>query len=68
MKVSWQVTARRNDAYMKAHPYVVEQDKPEFERGYYALPEICGAPRKREFAMPRSREAKSSKKAKQLCL
>ncbi len=45
MKVSWQVTARRNDAYMKAHPYVVEQDKPEFERGYYTLPEIYGAPK-----------------------
>ena len=45
MKVSWQVTARRNDAYMKAHPYVVEQDKPEFERGYYTLPELYGAPK-----------------------
>jgi hypothetical protein len=33
MKVSWQVTARRNDACMKAHPYVVERDKPERERG-----------------------------------
>jgi trimeric autotransporter adhesin len=45
MKVSWQLTARRNDAYMKAHPYVVEQDKPEFERGYYTLPELYGAPK-----------------------
>jgi hypothetical protein len=35
MKVSWQVTARRNDAYMKAHRHVAEQDKPERERGYY---------------------------------
>ncbi|HWY55258.1 MAG TPA: hypothetical protein VNZ03_12390 [Terriglobales bacterium] len=45
MKVSWQVTARRNDAYMKAHPYVVEQDKPERERGYYIDPELYGAPK-----------------------
>jgi hypothetical protein len=45
MKVSWQVTARRNDAYMKAHPYVVEQDKPEHERGYYIDPELYGAPK-----------------------
>jgi hypothetical protein len=45
MKVSWQVTARRNDAYMKAHPYVVEQDKPERERGYYTDPELYGAPK-----------------------
>jgi hypothetical protein len=44
MKVSWQVTARRNDAYMKAHPYVVEQDKPERERGYYTDPDLYGAP------------------------
>jgi trimeric autotransporter adhesin len=44
MKVSWQVTARRNDAYMKAHPYVVEQDKPERQRGYYTDPELYGAP------------------------
>jgi len=35
----------RNDAYMKAHPYVVEQDKPDFECGYYTLPEIYGAPK-----------------------
>jgi hypothetical protein len=45
MKVSWQVTARRNDAYMKAHPYVVEQEKPERERGYYTDPSLYGAPK-----------------------
>jgi hypothetical protein len=45
MKVSWQVTARRNDAYMKAHPYIVEPDKPEWERGYYIHPELFGAPK-----------------------
>jgi len=45
MKVSWQVTARRNDPYMRAHPYVVEQDKPERERGYYTDPELYGAPK-----------------------
>jgi len=45
MKVSWQVTARRNDPYMRAHPYVVEQEKPERERGYYTFPELYGAPK-----------------------
>jgi hypothetical protein len=49
MKVSWQVTARRNDAYMKAHPYVVEKDKPEGERGYYTDPELYGAPKEQGF-------------------
>ena len=43
MKVSWQVTARRNDAYMKAHPFVVEKDKPENTRGYYTDPSLYGA-------------------------
>jgi hypothetical protein len=45
MKVSWQVTARRNDPYMRAHPYVVEKDKPEGERGYYTDPSLYGAPK-----------------------
>jgi hypothetical protein len=45
MKVSWQVTARRNDAYMRAHPFVVERDKSERERGRYSNPELYGAPR-----------------------
>ena len=44
MRVSWQVTARRNDAYMKAHPFVVESDKPTGERGYYSDPALYGAP------------------------
>lgn len=44
MKVSWQVTARRNDLYMRAHPFVVEKDKSERERGRYSNPELYGAP------------------------
>ena len=44
-KVSWQVTARRNDPYMRAHPYVVEKDKPQAERGYYTDPSLYGAPK-----------------------
>jgi hypothetical protein len=35
MKVSWQVTCQRNDAHMKAHPFVAETDKPASERGHY---------------------------------
>jgi hypothetical protein len=33
VKVSWQITAVRQDSYAKAHPLVVEQQKPESERG-----------------------------------
>jgi hypothetical protein len=44
-EVSWQVTARRNDAYMKAHPFIVEKDKPDNKRGYYTDPSLYGAPK-----------------------
>jgi hypothetical protein len=44
MEVSWQVTSLRNDPYMKAHPMVVEEDKPAAEIGYYRHPELYGQP------------------------
>jgi hypothetical protein len=34
VEVSWQITAVRQDAYAKTHPLVVEQEKPERERGF----------------------------------
>ena len=43
VKVSWQITAVRQDAYAKAHPLVVEQVKDERERGHYIHPELYGA-------------------------
>jgi hypothetical protein len=47
MKVSWQVTGVRQDAYAKAHPLEVEVDKPESERGYYIHPELYGQPKEK---------------------
>jgi hypothetical protein len=44
VEVSWQVTGIRQDAYAKAHPLVVEEDKPVAERGYYLHPEVFGQP------------------------
>jgi len=44
MKVSWQVTAVRHDAYAKAHPLVVEVKKSDAERGHYLHPDAYGAP------------------------
>ncbi|HPS77186.1 MAG TPA: hypothetical protein PLS53_03420, partial [Thermoanaerobaculaceae bacterium] len=44
VKVSWLVTTLRNDAWMKAHPFQVEQDKPSSERGTLLAPELNGAP------------------------
>jgi hypothetical protein len=38
MKVSWQVTGIRQDAWANAHRIPVEEDKPEDERGTYLSP------------------------------
>ena len=44
VKVSWQVTGVRQDAYAKAHPLVVERAKDDHERGFYLHPELFGQP------------------------
>lgn len=44
MEVSWQLTAVRNDLWMRAHPFQAEQDKQPPERGFYLAPELYGAP------------------------
>jgi hypothetical protein len=41
-RVSWQVTGVRQDAWAKAHEFVIEEDKPEDERGHYLSPEAFG--------------------------
>ena len=43
MKVSWQVTGVRQDAFARANPLQVEVEKPVNERGYYIHPELYGA-------------------------
>ena len=44
VKVSWQVTGIRNDAYAQANPMQVEVTKPAAERGTYLAPEVFGQP------------------------
>jgi hypothetical protein len=44
MKVCWQVTGSRKDAWASANPFVVEQEKPEEERGLYLQPGLYDAP------------------------
>jgi hypothetical protein len=44
VKVSWQVTGIRQDAWANAHRIPIEQEKPELERGTYLHPELFGAP------------------------
>ncbi len=48
VKVSWQITAVRQDAYAKANPLVVEPPKPAGERGFYQNPELFGQPAEKQ--------------------
>jgi hypothetical protein len=48
VKVSWQITAVRQDAYAKANPLVVEELKLARERGYYMHPELYGQPAEKQ--------------------
>jgi hypothetical protein len=42
LKVSWQVTGVRHDAYARAHPVVPEVEKRPEERGFFLHPEELG--------------------------
>jgi hypothetical protein len=44
VKVSWQVTGIRQDAYANANRIPVDEDKPAEERGLYLHPEVFGQP------------------------
>ena len=44
VKVSWQVTGIRRDAYANSNRIPVEEEKPADERGYYLHPEAFGQP------------------------
>ncbi len=44
MKVSWQVTGTRHDAWANAHRIPVEEDKRGAEQGSYLHPELFGQP------------------------
>ncbi len=43
VKVSWQVTGIRHDAYANAHRIPVEEEKPADEQGTYLHPDLFGA-------------------------
>lgn len=56
MKVSWQVTGVRHDAYAKANPLVVDREKNARERGYYIQPELYGQPEEKGIEWVRNPE------------
>jgi hypothetical protein len=56
VKVSWQVTGVRQDAYAKAHPLVVEQEKDATTKGFYIHPDLYGAPQEKQIEWVRHPE------------
>jgi len=62
VKVSWQVTGIRQDAYANSNRIPVEENKPLAEHGYYLHPEVFGKPADRSIANAGKAEpAKDSK-------
>src|SRR5271157_1834221 len=53
VKVSWQVTGVRQDAWANAHRIPVEVEKNAQERGYYIHPELYGASEQQSIAWAR---------------
>lgn len=62
MKVCWQVTGVRQDAWAQAHPVVVEQSKAAHEQGLYLHPELYGQPSEKNVMT--ARYAKKMKQPK----
>ncbi len=56
LKVSWQVTGIRKDAYANAHRIPVEEEKLPVERGYYLHPELYGQPDEKSIQWARNPE------------
>jgi hypothetical protein len=57
VKVSWQVTGIRQDAWANAHRIPVEVLKSGRERGFYLHPELFGAPEEKSVAWLRHPQA-----------
>jgi hypothetical protein len=64
MKVSWQVTGIRQDAFAKAHPLVVEEDKPDEERGTFLHPQAFGFRKERQVHYDKHAEMEERSNAK----
>ncbi|MEM6802431.1 MAG: hypothetical protein AAF696_13565 [Bacteroidota bacterium] len=58
MKVSWQVSARRDDPWAHDHPYQAEIEKEPAEKGLYYYPEGYGKGRTFKIGSQESKEEK----------
>jgi|SRR5215213_2098859 hypothetical protein len=56
LKICWQVTGIRQDAWARTKPVVVEQEKPANERGRFLHPEAQGYPAQQNIAESRHPE------------
>ncbi len=56
LRVSWQVTGVRHDAWANAHRIPVEVQKPAPEKGYYLHPQLFGAPAEQSVSRARRPE------------
>jgi trimeric autotransporter adhesin len=57
VKVSWQITGVRHDAWAEAHRIPVEEQKPGAERGSYLRPELFDAPEEKSVLWARDPQA-----------
>ena len=53
MKISWQITGIRQDAWANAHRIPVEEQKNDRERGFYMHPELYGQPEEKQIEWAR---------------
>jgi trimeric autotransporter adhesin len=60
VKVSWQVTGIRQDAWANAHRIPVEEEKAEKEKGHFLHPELYGHAGEPSIAQIHHPEAKQS--------
>lgn len=66
VKISWQVTGIRQDAWANAHRTSVEMEKPDREKGFYLHPELYGAPEEKATEWARIPEIMKRRRAMQL--
>jgi hypothetical protein len=56
MKVCWQVTGSRKDAWAAANRFEIEEEKPQEERGRYLQPDLYDAPEEQSVMRARMGE------------
>jgi hypothetical protein len=52
LKVSWQLTGVRRDAFARTHPVPVEEPKSPADRGRFLAPEAFGMPADKRIGLP----------------